>query len=176
MEKRILTALRVKPSDFGQSAISSITGNKINLDYRGSTLSVKVDQVFDDAASQGDVFKYIATLIEDVFLKSISCSVMAYGHTGSGKTYTMYGAYWSKKLQARKNKTRQNNFFGWQENIDAPDFEETLGVIPRTVEHIFKRFEGSINDEKSSRKRSNQISVKFYQIYNEKVLDLLSVV
>lgn len=175
MSSKILTIARLKPSDMGQSAVESTTETRIDLKYRGSTVGARLDKVFDNRATQKDVFEYVSRKVLEVILKSVSCSVLAYGHTGAGKTYTMYGAYWSKKLQARNSKAKNHDFYGYQSDLEASDFEETLGVIPRTVEFFFNYFRQLEREENSTKRYINRISVKFFQIYNERVIDLLSV-
>lgn len=47
------------------------------------------DRVFDGSASQSQVFEgTIRSTVDDV-LKGYNGTIFAYGHTGSGKTYTM---------------------------------------------------------------------------------------
>ncbi|KAG5437042.1 hypothetical protein PCANB_001318 [Pneumocystis canis] len=78
------------------------------------------DRVFDESARQSDIFEYsIQTTVDDI-LNGYNGTILAYGHTGSGKTYTMMG----------------------------PDIEdpELKGVIPRIVERIFKSIMESQNN------------------------------
>ena len=49
------------------------------------------DRVFDETASQVEVFEHTTKAVIDGVLDGINCSVFAYGATGAGKTYTMLG-------------------------------------------------------------------------------------
>ena len=69
-------------------------------------------------------------------LNGFNSTIFAYGQTGSGKTFTITGG-------AEKYKDR--------------------GIIPRTLEHIFKK----CHDE------NTKISVSYIEIYNESGYDLL---
>ncbi|XP_044759551.1 protein claret segregational [Coccinella septempunctata] len=71
----------------------------------------KFDRVFDQNATQEDLFQELSQLIQSA-MDGYHVCVFAYGQTGSGKTYTMQGEQHPK---------------------------ESLGMIPRSVELIFNR-------------------------------------
>ena len=50
------------------------------------------DRVFDETASQADIFEHTTRSIVEGVLDGINCSAFAYGATGAGKTYTMLGS------------------------------------------------------------------------------------
>jgi len=56
-----------------------------------TTKSYNFDRVFGRYASQEEIFKRTASGIIDEVLAGFSCTVFAYGQTGTGKTYTMEG-------------------------------------------------------------------------------------
>ncbi len=57
---------------------------RIYVDDRPFTIG----QVFDPESSQDDVYSSIKQLVRK-FLDGYSCNVMAYGQSGTGKSYTM---------------------------------------------------------------------------------------
>lgn len=61
------------------------------LSKKHKDLRFAFDRVFDETASQVDVFQYTTKSIIEGVLDGINCSVFAYGSTGAGKTYTMLG-------------------------------------------------------------------------------------
>lgn len=67
-------------------------------------------------------------------------TIFAYGQTGTGKTFTMEGV------------------------LDKNEFK---GIIPRTIESIFKAIKETPNQQ-------FLVQVSFVEIYNEEVRDLLS--
>ena len=49
------------------------------------------DRVFDKTASQEEVYEIVVSPLIRYVLSGYTCSVFAYGQTGTGKTYTMIG-------------------------------------------------------------------------------------
>ncbi|KFO89285.1 Kinesin-like KIF18A, partial [Buceros rhinoceros silvestris] len=50
------------------------------------------DAVFAESSSQLEVFEHTTKSVIDGFLNGYNCTVLAYGATGAGKTYTMLGS------------------------------------------------------------------------------------
>ncbi|NXG05364.1 KI18A protein, partial [Sakesphorus luctuosus] len=55
-------------------------------------LKFMFDAVFDESASQLEVFEHTTKTLIDGFLNGYNCTVLAYGATGAGKTHTMLGS------------------------------------------------------------------------------------
>ena len=79
-------------------------------------------------------------------LEGYSCTIFAYGQTGTGKTYTMEGE-------------RSSGDFTWENDPKS-------GIIPRTMNHLFDKLESSGNEF--------TVQVSLIEIYNEEIMDLLS--
>nr|CAI5833607.1 unnamed protein product [Callosobruchus analis] len=97
------------------------------------------DKVFSQRATQEELFKEIAPYVQSA-VDGYDVCVFAYGQTGSGKTYTMLGEDCGNE-----------------------------GVIPRTVELIFRTIEAL--------KKTNweyEVHASVLEIYNENLRDLLS--
>ncbi|KAJ1380052.1 P-loop containing nucleoside triphosphate hydrolase [Sesbania bispinosa] len=89
---------------------TEMLGRGIELTQSGQKYQFTFDKVFNDGASQQDVFVEISQLVQSA-LDGYKVCIFAYGQTGSGKTYTMMG------------------------RPDAPDLK---GLIPRSLEQIFQ--------------------------------------
>ena len=74
----------------------------------------KFSRVFDQDASQEEVFDHVACHMTDAFLDGYNGTIFAYGQTSSGKTYTIEGS--SRRYSER-------------------------GLIPRTISYVFKNME-----------------------------------
>ena len=131
-------------------------GNDCGLDIEGPSISnmsgtssnskkynFSFDRVFKPESKQDFVFDEISQLVQSA-LDGYKVCIFAYGQTGSGKTYTMEGP----------------------ENGIAS--EELKGMIPRSVEQIFKTAEYM-----SSQGWKYKIVASFLEIYNENIQDLV---
>nr|XP_044609673.1 kinesin-like protein KIF18A isoform X3 [Equus asinus] len=79
-----------------QEEIHFFHGKKItNRDItkrQNKDLKFVFDAVFDETSTQLEVFEHTTKPILQSFLNGYNCTVLAYGATGAGKTYTMLGS------------------------------------------------------------------------------------
>uniref|UniRef100_A0A7M4EIV7 Kinesin-like protein n=1 Tax=Crocodylus porosus TaxID=8502 RepID=A0A7M4EIV7_CROPO len=59
---------------------------------KNKDLKFVFDAVFSENSSQIEVFEHTTKTVLDGFLNGYNCTVLAYGATGAGKTYTMLGS------------------------------------------------------------------------------------
>ncbi|KAM3341057.1 kinesin-like protein KIN-5D [Capsicum galapagoense] len=103
------------------------------------------DKVCGPSSQQKDFYdQSVASLVQEA-LEGYTCTIFAYGQTGTGKTYTMEG-------EAIKDKNGE--------------FHKNAGVIPRAVQDIFDILE--------LQKAEYTMKVAYIEIYNEEITDLLS--
>lgn len=112
--------------------------------------SYTFDQVHPPATSQHALFQTTAEPLISRFLQGFNCTILAYGQTSSGKTYSMTGI----DLDA-----------------DPSDPHNGMGIIPRSVSNIFQRSR-QIKEERGGA-WSYSIKSSFIEIYNEDLIDLL---
>jgi kinesin family protein 4/21/27 len=110
------------------------------------------DQVLPPEATQYELYNATASPLISRFVEGFNCTILAYGQTSSGKTYSMTGV----DLDA-----------------DPTDPYNGMGIIPRAISTIFSR----AVELKRERGSAWQWSVKasFIEIYNEDLIDLLAV-
>ena len=101
------------------------------------------DKIFTENSSQKEIFETTTKNIIDNVIYGYNGTIILYGQTGTGKTYTI-----------------SNDF-------DDPDLK---GIIPRTFEYLFNKI-NDIQKEDSNIKID--IKVAFIQIYLETIQDLL---
>lgn len=104
------------------------------------------DGVFGPSSTQEDVYNTVVSPLLKEVIAGYSCTVFAYGQTGTGKTYTMEGGH-------------VDNFLHWQNNTSA-------GIIPRCLSHLFDELQLLENQQYTVR-------VNFLELYNEELFDLL---
>jgi hypothetical protein len=107
------------------------------------------DAVLDENKNQQDVYirsGAFQAVTEDLFL-GFNCTILAYGQSGSGKTYTM---------GTSSGATGPNS-------IGCED-----GVIPRACVDLFTHVNTKCNGKA-------QVTLSYVEVYNEEVRDLISV-
>ena len=103
------------------------------------------DKVFDDYIDQQSIFETTAIPLLNKSLEGYNSTIMAYGQTNSGKTFTLLGDYNNKRLNQLK------------------------GIIPRAIDYLFHTISTQYTDDIFTMK------VAYLEIYNEKVKDLMKI-
>ncbi|KPA82698.1 putative kinesin [Leptomonas pyrrhocoris] len=142
-------------------------------------------------AGQDEVYNHVGKPIVDNTLDGYNGCIFAYGQTGSGKTFTMLGYAPSRSdIRARRESmttstsiapddasTAYNNCDPF-ESDDGDDVVDKTGLDPNELQGIIPRscadlFDGlHVKREKDS-DFTYRVEVSYYEIYNEKVFDLI---
>ncbi|KAH8677794.1 kinesin motor domain-containing protein [Xylariales sp. PMI_506] len=160
------------PQRFQRSMVQATSSTSLAIDApQGKKLFV-FDRVFGPEITQGGIWEYLNDSV-NAFVQGYNVSLLAYGQSGAGKSYTMGTAG-----------------PGEEPNIDA------MGVIPRAATALFEKLEGapvktsnrnsmsqlktpqrysmsmqSISTPKAE--RNWQLKATYVEIYNEQLRDLL---
>ncbi|KAJ1548219.1 Kinesin-like protein kif21b [Nowakowskiella sp. JEL0078] len=148
----VKVAFRVRPlndtdrlnTQGSREVLQVINNTQVVVDGR-KTFSY--DHVFAPASSQEQIFEECVMPFVNHFLTGYNATILAYGQSGAGKSYTLGSAF-------------DNN---------VADSSLTEGIIPRAIKSIFHE----INSRSSSQEFRYQLSVSFVEIYHEELLDLL---
>ncbi|NXJ71322.1 KI18B protein, partial [Rostratula benghalensis] len=111
--------------------------------HQGKDLKFVFDRVFEETATQEEVFQHTTREVLDSVLNGYNCSVFAYGATGAGKTYTMLGSEKNpgimyltmvelyKRIEARKEEKSCEVLVSYQEvyNEQIHDLLEPKGPL-----------------------------------------------
>ncbi|KAH8117048.1 kinesin [Phellopilus nigrolimitatus] len=141
----------VDPTAQTQSSGGNAQGPAASTAASGKKQSFAFDQVLGPDSTQFELFQATAAPLLSRFLDGFNCTILAYGQTSSGKTYSMTGV----DLDA-----------------DPSDPYNGMGIIPRAISEIFSRA-ATLKEERAG---SWQCSIKgsFIELYNEELIDLLS--
>jgi len=124
---------------------------------QGENRNFVVDQVFDSRTEQGSqIFVYTEFARDFVMqsLKGYNVCIFAYGHTGSGKTYTILG-----------------------DNTECTQdvLHNGAGLLPRFIHEIFEAHAADAPASTAeSQRKGLHYSCEFYEVYNEQIRDLLA--
>ena len=138
------------------------------------------DHVYDQDASQKEVYERSAKDAVLSTLRGYNAAILAYGQTGTGKTYTMEGDPLARRRAAAAaaraegdEKARRAPLApaagGPSSSVGQEDATGSeRGIIPRAIEDIFQY----IADD-TSPKSKYLVRASYVQIYNEVISDLL---
>ncbi|XP_054283373.1 chromosome-associated kinesin KIF4A-like [Macrosteles quadrilineatus] len=141
----LTVAVRLRPTFPGERSVVTVDDGTVRVHGLGSEHCFSYDYCFDSNCDQQQVFDTMVQPLVDAAFHSYNVCLFAYGQTGSGKSYSMMG----------------------EEIKSIEDVPEKAGIIPRFSKQIFNTVEGS-KDYLSA-----QIEISYFEIYNEKIHDLL---
>ena len=121
------------------------------------------DHVLSESCTQARVFQVVGRQACHHFLDGYNVAVFAYGQTGAGKTFTMYGQGGGQLGEPPALEHTQGDD---PEGMSA--IPELAGMVPRCLFQIF----ATLQDQRA-RGNSVTIKVSFIEIYNETIIDLL---
>ncbi|KAK7195677.1 kinesin [Novymonas esmeraldas] len=142
-------------------------------------------------AGQDQVYMHVGKPIVDNTLDGYNGCVFAYGQTGSGKTFTMLGYAPSKSdIRARRESaaafaseandesTPLDGASDPFESDDGDDVVDKTGLDPNELQGIIPRactdlFEGLRAKRAKDSDFTYRVEVSYFEIYNEKVFDLI---
>ncbi|XP_026668991.1 kinesin-like protein Klp61F [Ceratina calcarata] len=108
----------------------------------------RFDHVFGPSSKQIELYNIVISPLVEHVLAGYNCTVLAYGQTGTGKTFTMEGD------------SDFSSTLNWQADSSA-------GMIPRAISHLFDKLQ-------LLKAQEYNIRVSFLELYNEELFDLLS--
>ena len=119
-----------------------------------------IEYCIDSVTSNFSIFDNLVKPIVSSFFEGINDTVITYGPTGSGKTYTMLGNEETRK------KLREVSIDSLSKFPDKTPANHEPGILLYALKHIFKSL------ETESDKRST-LKVSYIEIYNDSIYDLL---
>ncbi|PVV00356.1 hypothetical protein BB560_005269 [Smittium megazygosporum] len=159
---KVQVAVRIKP-DLSQSSFSNLpwkqnplnildtiqTEKKVHIlgehgHVNGVPRVFKFDHIFDPDSSQARVYASSVSNLTSRFLEGYNVTVMAYGQTSSGKSYTM----------------------------GTTGDSRNKGVVEFALDDIFHNSASSSQSSDTDIKR--EFAISFVELYNEELIDLIS--
>ncbi|KAI9294647.1 kinesin-domain-containing protein [Neoconidiobolus thromboides FSU 785] len=110
-----------------------------------SKQSYVFDYVFDDTITQPTIYETAIDPMVATFMSGFNVTVLAYGQTSSGKTYTI--------------------------GTSGVEDSDSEGIIPRAVRSIFEKCNQLVSSEEEV---ELELKVSYLELYNEDLFDLLN--
>lgn len=168
LKKNIQVACRFRPlsqkeREFNDKISLDVSSDMKIVNIRpqneiGNQLSFSFDKVFIPESSQKEVYEEIGKPIVESILEGFNGTILAYGQTSSGKTYTIIGS----ELNATGIKEIKSGKENYEKTTDTDK-----GLIPRMVASIFQHI------QEADSKLEFTVKIGYCEIYLEKVRDLL---
>lgn len=117
-------------------------------------------------ADQSTVYSRVAIPVLQKVLHGCNGCILAYGQTGSGKTFTMMGP--PEIMNTSGDSTPPNRI---TTALHSPETQAMEGIIPRIVRDLFESLQQKHAAEETY---SFTLEMEYYEVYLEKVMDLLS--
>lgn len=162
------------PQRFQRSAVNVPTDTSLSIESPQGRKIFLFDRVFGEDTTQKGIWDYLEDSV-DSFLQGYNVSILAYGQSGAGKSYTM------------------------GTSGPAEQFDSTArGIVPRAATHLFDYLEGKtpvhsrqnsglktptrysvgnigsvLQNLRNNAEKNWQMSVTYVEIYNEQPRDLL---
>ncbi|KAJ7960867.1 Kinesin-like protein [Quillaja saponaria] len=151
-DSAVKVMVRIRPlNDHGREVDWKV--KKLSSD----TLSVgdrkfKFDLVFNSNSNQEDIFLSVGVPLVKNALAGYNTSLLSYGQSGSGKTYTMWGPPSAM--------------------VEDPSPISHQGIVPRIFQMLFLELQRA-QDNSEGKLFNYQCRCSFLEIYNEQIGDLL---
>ncbi|KAI0393529.1 kinesin-domain-containing protein [Xylariaceae sp. FL0594] len=158
------------PQRFQKSMVQTTSDTSIAIDTPQGKKVFVFDRVFGPEVGQAGVWEYLEECIT-AFVQGYNVSLLAYGQSGAGKSYTM----------------------GTSGPLEQGDLD-SMGVIPRAATELFEKLEGTTTRNPNrnsmsqlrapsrysmqpppakSAEKNWQLKASYVEIYNEQLRDLL---
>ncbi|XP_075488133.1 kinesin-like protein KIN-12F isoform X1 [Primulina tabacum] len=132
----------------GDTLVRKVSEESVTIAERKYTF----DSVLDSNSSQEDVYRLIgAPLVKDA-LSGYNTTIVAYGKTGSGKTYTMWGPPSAM--------------------VEGPSSSGLQGIVPQIFKNLFSEIQKE-QENTGGRQTNYQCRCSFLEVYGEKIGDLI---
>ncbi|QCE01788.1 kinesin family member 15 [Vigna unguiculata] len=148
----VKVVVRIRPTNDngieGDRTVKKVSSDTLCVGDRQFTF----DSVFDSNTNQEDIFQSVGVPLVKNALDGYNTSILSYGQSGSGKTYTMWGPPSAM--------------------FEEPSPQSHKGIVPRIFQMLFSELDRE--QQASDGKQFNyQCRCSFLEIYNEQIGDLL---
>ena len=113
-----------------------------NLEFK----KFNFDKIFPENSSQSEIFEITSKNIIDKVISGYNGTIIAYGQSSTGKSYTL------------------------SNDLSEPNLQ---GIIPRAFDYLFNKINEIKNESKNTQEIKIEINIAFIQIYLETIQDLL---
>ncbi|XP_060610788.2 kinesin-like protein KIF3C [Anolis sagrei] len=138
--------------------------------------SFSLDGVFGGGAGEeGALFQSVAAPVVEAALCGVNGTLLCYGQSGSGKTFTLFGPggdggeeAGEAEIVADDDDDAEEDHHHGKENVSADAATPCRGLLPLAADLLFARIAGAAPEQRFL------VRASFLEVYLEEVRDLLS--
>ncbi|KAE9614756.1 putative plus-end-directed kinesin ATPase [Lupinus albus] len=153
LDPSVKVVVRIRPSNTdgreGDGTVKKISPDTLCVGDR----QFIYNSVFDSKSNQEDIFQTVGIPLVKNAIAGYNTSVLSYGQSGSGKTYTMWGPPSAM--------------------FEEPSPQSQKGIVPRIFQMLFSELESERQHMSEEKQFNYQCRCSFLEIYNEQIGDLL---
>lgn len=127
------------------------------------------DAVLSPEASQREVYdRSVGEAIRRNIFRGYNTTIIAYGQSGSGKTYTMSGQKEADKMALSPEGSSFKQSFNFEKSaLKDYSVDDDDGIIPRAIHDLFK------SKQRYKSAKEVTVSLTYMEVYNDELRDLL---
>ncbi|GAA0162951.1 microtubule binding motor protein [Lithospermum erythrorhizon] len=148
LDPPVKVVVRIRPASGGDRTVRKVADDVISVGDR----KFAFDSIFDLNSTQDDVFQLVGVPLVKNALAGYNTSILAYGQSGSGKSFTMWGPPSAM--------------------VDCPSEDGPQGIAPRVFQSLFADIQRE-QENSEGRQINYQFRCSFLEIYNDQIGDLL---
>ncbi|KAG9392702.1 Kinesin motor domain [Carpediemonas membranifera] len=156
--ENVKVVVRVRPPNNRETTLDVVAEADEPNTIHVRQVTKTFDRVFGPGSKQSQVYNDVASNSVSAVLDGFNSTIIAYGQTGTGKTYTMTGGGAEVDL---------NSPTSVPEEHVADSVEDSAGIIPRAASHIFRFVQDKLDEVEIN------VYCSYCEIYNERLFDLL---
>ena len=155
----------------------TIFSENVSIDCQGSPKILegnsrdRISSSYSNDSQQNVYHRCALPAVYDA-LNGLNTCLLCYGQTGSGKTYTIFGPKGS--IESAINASKTGYDLGDSSGIALRAVKDIFDTISLAEDKYSKVFYESANNSKQEKAVRYSVSMQYVQLYNNKVIDLLS--
>lgn len=127
------------PQRFQRSMVHVTAPTSVAVDVPQGRKLFVFDRVFPETIDQDGIWEYLSDSVNS-FLQGYNVSILAYGQSGAGKSYTMGTSGPSE--QSDSEAMGESGKSDQCSSQDIADHQQNSGVIPRAAQLLFDKLDG----------------------------------